>query len=165
MTAAAGALNSFLLSNGLDVAAKAGALHEAMRPTVTRCWRTGNQRLKEALHTYASIQLRLGDIQVGRCRCPFGLFSKVLGKFRFFILTLLWSVLMMSVWRSCRAMIWSSWTSWLRRMSSACTSSGEWYDHIEFAATAWHACIFRTVLMPHAFMRSLAHILQRQRSV
>ncbi len=83
MTAAAGALNSFLLSNGLDVAAKAGALHEAMRPTVTHCWRTGNQRLKEALHTYASIQLRLGDIQVGRCRCPLACFRRCLANFDF----------------------------------------------------------------------------------
>lgn len=37
MTSVFGAVNSFLLSNGLDVSYKAAELHEALKPSLVRC--------------------------------------------------------------------------------------------------------------------------------
>ncbi|KAK9806879.1 hypothetical protein WJX72_005975 [[Myrmecia] bisecta] len=58
------ALNSFLLTNGLDVSSKAGTLHDALHPYVVRAWRHAREpKLKEGLLTYLRLQLRLQALQ------------------------------------------------------------------------------------------------------
>lgn len=57
--ASLGALNAFLLANGLDVAGGVPALHKAVRPLLRRCWRGArarDPRLRDCLVTYMSIQ-------------------------------------------------------------------------------------------------------------
>ena len=61
ISACLGALNAFLLANGLDVAAGAARLHAAARPLLVRCWgaRSRDARLRDCLVTYLHIQARL----------------------------------------------------------------------------------------------------------
>lgn len=70
-SACLGALNAFLLANGLDMAAGAVRLHAAARPLLGRCWgaRSRDARLRDCLVTYLHIQARLLDRLVGPCGC------------------------------------------------------------------------------------------------
>lgn len=59
------ALTSFLLRNGLDVSSRSSELQQALQPFLLRAWRSSrDQKLKDALITCLSIQVKLGGLQV-----------------------------------------------------------------------------------------------------